>query len=1088
MASLKQEFAQSDESAQSGDYQPKSAFEDQGSTEPGKSPPRYVLWFSASLVLALAGSWGVVGGWYFGLPGGGEVRQDVFGDQRLSLRDLFAAIPHPDFADLPFQPKPGGDGFQVREKFRSTLAWKEGTLPIQSPQAAPQGAPPPQAQSFKGSGSGIQAQAPAQAQAQAPAQGGLRTIYPSGPIPFFTTSIRSVAMVLALQPPTLTSGTCITFRSEEQDSSACLLLPADTPVNTPLSSLDAIARTSSPFQLLPLRLLDGGIFPNQQVPASRMYLADFVGFTGQTLNPSLLISSATLGAEISGPAPGEKPTIWVGGPVGNIFKISTDPAGPPLTITRFNVPFAAAIRFVAFASPERGWIWTTSAGERGVSAPAAAQTFDGGVSWQRLSYRWLPAPWVFVAFVLGAIAFERGTTARIGTRRPPSEKYIADHGVSDDPIGLKDEDALGLLPIARSMARFLRNTETKPTVAIAVTGPWGSGKTSLMNLVKEELNERDVRTVWFNAWHNQKEENLLAALLAAIRSQAVPPLWTVSGFIYRLRVAWTRVGADPNATVAWLVFAIAAFIIVATHLDAAARILSQLADRIGSLFSQPAENNGPAASAAAGAAAPGAASAITSIGLSTGGVTAIVYAAKKLWDLFKPLKSIPADLLSTLSGQASTREMDQQLSFRYRFASEFAIFCDTLRRPPHPGLVIFVDDLDRCAPKQTVDILEAINFVTSAGRCFVVLGLDEEKVKAAIADSYKDMTLRLERSDSSRPIAQTAADLQQQKLAELNEFASRYLEKLIHLMVPVPRSRAECVELLLGLKPSTRKDAKASRWRKAAKTGFEMLGTVLVVVFLISSAWLALDLATRSLPTVAASSAAPTSAPAAADAAKQPGAPTSSAPTGTATMRPAPAAPPLTSAELSDVGLITRGVLGTVPPVAVVLAFALLLIIMSFQFLPRLQIEPVVSDGPQFKEALRIWLEGITKTRETPRAVKRFVNRLRFMAMRLRDLSTGAEKEGRRAPLDEACLVALAVIGDLNEDYLGKTDDELRKRQNAGGGQDEDAAIILSALQNFRQAFRRDPYEDEVALPTFRLLAGIVAEGRGEGESSPGKA
>ncbi len=150
MASLKQEFAQSDESAQSGDYQPKSAFEDQGSTEPGKSPPRYVLWFSASLVLALAGSWGVVGGWYFGLPGGGEVRQDVFGDQRLRLRDLFAAIPHPDFADLPFQPKPGGDGFQVREKFRSTLGWKEGTLPIQSPPAG--GAAAPTSPIFQGAG------------------------------------------------------------------------------------------------------------------------------------------------------------------------------------------------------------------------------------------------------------------------------------------------------------------------------------------------------------------------------------------------------------------------------------------------------------------------------------------------------------------------------------------------------------------------------------------------------------------------------------------------------------------------------------------------------------------------------------------------------------------------------------------------------------------------------------------------------------------------------------------------------------------------------------------------------------------------
>jgi hypothetical protein len=202
--------------------------------------------------------------------------------------------------------------------------------------------------------------------------------------------------------------------------------------------------------------------------------------------------------------------------------------------------------------------------------------------------------------------------------------------------------------------------------------------------------------------------------------------------------------------------------------------------------------------------------------------------------------------------------------------------------------------------------------------------------------------------------------------------------------------------------------------------------------------------------------------------------------TGPVRMRPGPTGPPLTSADLADAGLTTRGVLGTVPPAAVVLAFALLLIIVSFQFLPRLQIEPVVSDGPEFQEALRIWLEGITKTRETPRAVKRFVNRLRFMAMRLRDLSAEAGKAGGRAPLDETDLVAMAVIGDLDKDCLGKTDVELRKWHADGGGSKEDVDIILSSLQVFRGRFGRDPYANKVALPTFRLLAGLVAEGRGE--------
>jgi hypothetical protein len=520
--------------------------------------------------------------------------------------------------------------------------------------------------------SGIREQAPAQNQK---------------PLEFFGTNIASVETVLQL--PKDTRNTCLARTLNRE--AVCIPLPKPD-VNA--SSSYAINQLPSTHSTL-LRAL-GTIFPDQSGSDSELLLADF-----EQVPDSSLVTAATLGADSQ--AKDGRPAIWIGSEGGNIFKIIS--ASGQITVTRRQVPFASKINFVAFTSPERGWIWTPSGGERRINLPAAAETFDGGQRWQRLDYRWLPAPWVFIAFILGAIAFERGTTAQMKLRRVVTEKYIADYGVSDDPIGLNDVDALGLRPIARSMARFLRNTETRPTVAIAVTGPWGSGKTSLMNLVKEEFDARDVHTVWFNAWHNQKEENLLAALLAAIRNQAVPRLWTVSGFIYRLRVAWRRMGADPNATIALAVFAIVAFYIVAKHLDAAARILGDFADWIGSII--------PKSDHPQVTKTPGASSDITSIGWSAGGITALVYAGKKLWDLFKPLKSLPADLLSTFSGQSSLKEIDQQLSFRYRFASEFSIFCDTLRRPPHPGLVIFIDDLDRCAPKQTVDILEAINFVTS---------------------------------------------------------------------------------------------------------------------------------------------------------------------------------------------------------------------------------------------------------------------------------------------------------------------------------------------------------------------------------------
>ncbi|VIO68598.1 hypothetical protein CI1B_22210 [Bradyrhizobium ivorense] len=1018
--------------------------------------PRHALWFAASYLLAFAGFWGVIGGWYFGLPVGGEIRQDLFTERGWALRDLFTTIPHPDFADLPFVPQQAGDGFEVREKFRSALGWSEGTLEVRVPQGPARAA---SAQSFSKDNAVANTK-----QAQVANQAARPPVFAPLLIPYFETRIASARTVLQLRNPDPASGTCLTFVRQGQNTGPCLALPHDTPAN----STTTLAFPTVQITPLDLQLIDGGVFPDQ--PDPQLFLANYA--SAPRVDPLSWVYSATLGAEAGTPPSGGKQAIWVGGELGDIFRMTADANGT-LGVTRLNVPGAGAIKFVAFVSSDRGWAWSAQGSERGISSDAAFQTFNGGAGWQLLSYRWLPAPWVFVAFALGAFAFERGTRARLKQLPVVPQKHIADHGVSDDPIGLNDEDALGLRPIARSMARFLRNTETKPTVAIAVTGPWGSGKTSLMNLVREELGARDVRTVWFNAWHNQKEDNLLAALLEAVRSQAVPPLWTVPGFIYRLRVAWKRIGADPNATVALLVFVGVALWIVATHLEMAASVLGQLADRIGALLMpEP-----PAARMAPAAGTPGTASAVTSIGLSTGGISALIYAGKKLWELFKPLKSIPAELLSTLGGQPSTKDMEQQLSFRYRFASEFAVFCDTLRRPPHPGLVIFIDDLDRCAPKQTVDILEAINFVTSAGRCFVVLGLDENKVKAAIADSYKDMTLQLDDSEPSGAAEPSPSELRRRRLLALNEFASHYLEKLIHLVVPVPRSREDTVELLLGLKRADAGPPQVETWRTVARTISGMLSTALVVALLIASAWLGVTLVTRSLPTVAASTAASSTVPSATvngNPSSPPAVPDAPAAT---TLRSPLTGAPVSSPELANAGLGARGVLGTVPPAAMVAAFALFLIIISIQFLPRLQIEPVVSDSADFQEALRIWIDGITRTRETPRAIKRFVNRLRFMAMRLRDLSTEADRAGKTPPFTEAALVAMAVTGDVDEELLGAELDDLSVRIMGGGEQAEDAKLVQAALSEFRSKFG-DPYANAVALPTFRLLAGLVAERR----------
>src|SRR5262249_43802486 len=327
---------------------------------------------------------------------------------------------------------------------------------------------------------------------------------------------------------------------------------------------------------------------------------------------------------------------------------------------------------------------------------------------------------------------------------------------------------------------------------------------------------------------------------------------------------------------------------------------------------------------------------IKTIGLSTGGIGGLIFSAKKLWDLFKPLKSVPAELLASVSARTDTKDLDQQLSFRYRFANEFATFCDVLRWPPHPGLVIFVDDLDRCAPRQTVDVLEAINFVTSAGKCFVILGIDESKVKAAVADIYKDMTLKLEFVDGAAGKGDDPEELGRRRVRDLIQFSSNYLEKLIHLIVPVPRSKKETVEVLLGLAAGPRPLASQQWWQTMRKSAYEFVGTIVAVAFLAAAAWLSVNLATRALITYAATPKADeivaTGTPPAANS-------TGAQPAPNIAQGPPAATTPknfMTTSQLTSDGLLSVDPLGTVPPSALVLVFVLSIAMVAMLFVPRL--------------------------------------------------------------------------------------------------------------------------------------------------------
>lgn len=82
---------------------------------------------------------------------------------------------------------------------------------------------------------------------------------------------------------------------------------------------------------------------------------------------------------------------------------------------------------------------------------------------------------------------------------------------SDNP---KNNDELGFTSMAEILDEVIRDTQ--PPFTIGVFGEWGSGKTTLMNMVRQCLHARNVKTVWFNAWKYDRKEIIWNALIQTI--------------------------------------------------------------------------------------------------------------------------------------------------------------------------------------------------------------------------------------------------------------------------------------------------------------------------------------------------------------------------------------------------------------------------------------------------------------------------------------------------------------------------------------------------------------------------------------------
>ncbi|MCB0211774.1 MAG: hypothetical protein KDJ52_20715 [Anaerolineae bacterium] len=77
-------------------------------------------------------------------------------------------------------------------------------------------------------------------------------------------------------------------------------------------------------------------------------------------------------------------------------------------------------------------------------------------------------------------------------------------------------DLLGYSKVATTLANIVISENTDTPFTIGIFGEWGSGKTSLLNMIQEKVKAQNCSTVWFDAWRYDERNVIQTALIQTI--------------------------------------------------------------------------------------------------------------------------------------------------------------------------------------------------------------------------------------------------------------------------------------------------------------------------------------------------------------------------------------------------------------------------------------------------------------------------------------------------------------------------------------------------------------------------------------------
>jgi formylglycine-generating enzyme required for sulfatase activity len=280
----------------------------------------------------------------------------------------------------------------------------------------------------------------------------------------------------------------------------------------------------------------------------------------------------------------------------------------------------------------------------------------------------------------------------------------------DTPIRRLEYDQFYFRDYAWVLADRIREASTPLTLGIF--GRWGSGKTSLMQLIELYLQSAEkrssaVETFWINVWQFDDQEQVWHAFLQSLLSEVHRrlPVYRRLAFDARLfaqRVRWGELAQTLLVNSYRGLIAITPVLLSTLFRDMGIGEVSQLV----ALALDP---------------------------YTAGGASLLLGLWLLVWPAVKAAREVVSLDLGQVLGDAP---YEQQISVLQRLRTQFQ---GMVRRwvGKEGRLVVFIDDLDRCTPAKIPEVLEALKLFTTVDGCVYVLAFEQEVVLEGVMAKHK---------------------------------------------------------------------------------------------------------------------------------------------------------------------------------------------------------------------------------------------------------------------------------------------------------------------------------------------------------------